>query len=288
MMTFASGLFGTPRANLTLPCKCQLPNCTQRIRSPRALRWWRCRRVPPPVARQGPGVDLQICARDHGCIVRSQEDRGLGVVRRTGESAQWHAGNARSEEAPSPWTRVARPPERDTPFPGTRHALPGVGGRRRKTVDADAELRQFHRCGPGEVQETALAGAIPDIPRLALVPGGGDDVDDAAAAFLVDHRLGDIFSAQEGPGQDDGDLSGPFAERHVEDALLVEDHRAVHENVDATERISRARDRRLNLRLGGHVAHDPDRFPSTLPDVVSAAGSVFLLHVDTDDPRARI
>src|SRR5437667_7762690 len=161
MMTFASGLFGIPRANLTLPCKCQLPNCTQRIRSPRALRWWRCRRVPPPVARRGPGVDLQICTRDHRCVVRGQEDGGFGVVRRAGESAKRYAGNAQTEEASSPWTRVARPPERDTPLRGTRHALRGVGGRRGETVDADAELRQFHRRRPREVERPLLPVQYP-------------------------------------------------------------------------------------------------------------------------------
>src|SRR2546426_1943183 len=256
--------------------------------APSELRWWRYRRVPPPVARQGAGVDLQISARDHGCIVRGQENSGLGVVRRTGESAQWHAGNARCEEASPPWARVARPPERDTPLPGTRQALRGVGGRRGETVDADAELRQFHRGRPREVEETALAGAIPDVPRLALVPGGGDDIDDAAAASLFDHRLGDILGAQEGPREDDGDLPRPFTERHVEDTLLVEDDRAVHENVDATEGVSRTRDRCLNLRLIGHVTHQAECFTTTLVDVVGASVGVVLLHVDADDPGAGI
>src|SRR5207249_8227741 len=79
---------------------------------------------------------------------------------------------------------------------------------------------------------------------------------------------------------------GPFAERHVEDALLVEDHRAVHENVDATEGVSRTRDCRLNLRLVGHVTHDADGFAPTLLDVVGAAVGVVRLHVGADDPRA--
>jgi len=95
-----------------------------------------------------------------------------------------------------------------------------------------------------------------------------------------------MLCAQEGPGQDDGDLPGPFAERHVEDALRVEDHRAVHENVDAAEGVSRAGDRRPNLRLVGHVAHDSDRFAPALLDRVGASVGVVLSCTSTQTIRA--
>src|SRR5712691_12199494 len=93
----------------------------------------RHRRIPAPVARQGTGVDAEVSARDHRGVVGREEDHGLRVVGRTGKLPERDAGNARTEEAPSPWARVARPPERDAPFGRARHALGGVGGSRRET-----------------------------------------------------------------------------------------------------------------------------------------------------------
>ena len=56
----------------------------------------------------------------------------------------------------------------------------------------------------------------------------------------LDHRLGDVLGEQECAGQDDADLLLPFGERHVEHALLVEECRVVHQDVDPAERLASA------------------------------------------------
>src|SRR2546423_13973255 len=75
----------------------------KRLRS--ALRRW-YRRIPHPVARQRPGIDPQIRARDHGGIVGGKKHRGFGVVRWTGALAEWHSWRGSAEEATPAWAGV--------------------------------------------------------------------------------------------------------------------------------------------------------------------------------------
>src|SRR5207248_7348843 len=103
---------------------------------PSALRRW-YRRIPHPVARQRPGINPQIRARDHGGIVGGEKHRGSGVVRWTGALAEWHPWRGSAEEAAPAWARVRWAPKGDAPLCSTCHALRSVCGCGRQTVDTD-------------------------------------------------------------------------------------------------------------------------------------------------------
>jgi hypothetical protein len=64
----------------------------------------------------------------------------------------------------------------DTPPGSPLSAFGRVGGGRRQTVQTDAELGKFHCHRPGEVEQAAFARIVSDVPRLVLMPGGGNDV----------------------------------------------------------------------------------------------------------------
>ena len=103
-------------------------------------------------------------------------------------------------------------------------------------------------------------------------------------ASLVNHQLGDVLGKEEGAGQDDGGLLRPLGQRHVEHAFLVEDDGTVDQDINATERLSRLRHRRLHLGFVGHVTHDTKRLTTALLDVIGTPVGILRLDIDTDNP----
>jgi hypothetical protein len=101
-----------------------------------------------------------------------------------------------------------------------------------------------------------------------------------------DHQAGHRLRTQKCAVEDHGELRRPLAERHVEDALLVEDRRVVHQHVDGAELICDARregdDRRFVRDVRGHR----ERFAAELADAGGAVLGVALVAVDAGDPRA--
>src|SRR5262245_59996296 len=89
----------------------------------------------------------------------------------------------------------ARAPLRSRPAPGRAplDTLLGVGRGGREAVDPDPVSGQVHGGGPGEVEKTALAGAVADVAGLALMAGGGDDHDDAARSSLLHHEARNVL-----------------------------------------------------------------------------------------------
>src|SRR5207253_2480515 len=65
-------------------------------------------------------------------------------------------------------------------------------------------------------------------------------------------------------------------------AFLVEDNGTVHQDVNATERLSRLRHRCLHLGFVGHVTHDPKRLATALLDVIGAPVGILWLDINTD------
>ena len=148
--------------------------------------------------------------------------------------------------------------------------------------------RQVHGGGAGEVQQPALARAVPDVPGLALVTRRRHDHDDAAAARLLDHAPRDVLRDQERAREVDGELAVPPLERHVDDTLAAEDARVVHDDVHAAVRLAHARHHRLDLGLVGGVGDDAERVTPSRLDPLRALPRVVLDHVDARDASALI
>src|SRR5262249_50099142 len=148
---------------------------------------------------------------------------------------------------------------------------------------ADAVASQVHGGGAGEIQEAALARAVADVAGLALVAGGGDDHDDAAARLALDHETRDGLGAEECAGEIHGDLALPAVERHLQHAEAAEDPGVVDEDVDATVDLADPGHHRLHLRLVGGVAGDGLGLAAAAADPLRALAGVFRLDVDARD-----
>src|SRR5918996_1386086 len=112
----------------------------------------------------------------------------------TGQLAQRHAQTRLGEKAlplASGW-----PVPDDTPALGPGHAFSGVGCRRRETVHTNPMLPQLHGHRACKIQERTLAGAVADVPRLSLMAGGRNNVDDAALPSMLDHQSSHIFGTE--------------------------------------------------------------------------------------------
>jgi hypothetical protein len=131
-----------------------------------------------------------------------------------------------------------------------------------------------------------LARAVSNVARLSLVPGARDDTDDASLAALLDHRLRCVLGKQERAGQDNRDLLLPFRKWHVEHALLIEDRRAVDQDVDPAVSLARPGDYRFDLFLVGDVAGRRYRPPSAALDVARAIRGVVGPEIDAYYRRA--
>ena len=86
---------------------------------------------------------------------------------------------------------------------------------------------ELHRDRAREFEQPGLGRRIGDIARLALMAGGRDDVDDGATRCSLDHLFGDMLREQERAPENDLRLTIPFRERHVQNALPVEDRGVV-------------------------------------------------------------
>src|SRR5271170_2868811 len=210
------------------------------------LRW-----IPRPVTCNRARIDANIGSRDHARVLRRQKSRGPAIVAGTRQLLHRYAFPKRLESIFQLIAAAANlPPPARCPLDRLRR----IGRSRRKTINANPVPDQFHRRRSREVQQPALAGAVRDIVRLALMPRRRNYIDDGALASLLDHQLRNMLGEQERAAENYVELTPPLIQRHLDDALLVEDGRVVHQDVDAAERFARRRDRRDHLTLVGDVA----------------------------------
>src|SRR6266436_5432993 len=114
---------------------------------------------------------------------------------------------------------------------------------------------------------------------------GRDDIDDAALAALLDHQPCDMLGEQKSTGENDRQLTLPFVERHVDDALSIEDGGAVYEAVDAAKSLTRRSNGCYHLALIGHVAgHGGGASAGTL-EVTHAVFGVIGARIDAHERR---
>src|SRR5216684_979352 len=249
--------------------------------------WWRAsallvRRIPGPVTRDRARIDAKVGARDHLGVVRREKCHGPSIVARARQLLHRHAPAKRFERL----LELIAVADRAAPSSGALQRLRRIGRGRCQAVDADAVRDQFHRGRAREIQKTALAGAVRDIVRLALMSRGRNNIDDAAFATLFDYRLGDVLREKECSGENDLELTLPFVEWHVEHAFLVEDDGAVYQDVDARERLARSQHGRDDLTLVGDVAGYADRAAARALDVARAVGGIFRARIDADQRGA--
>src|SRR3984885_7788290 len=228
-------------------------------------------RIPRPLTRDRARIDANIGARDHARVVRRQKYRGLAIVAGTRQLLHRYAFPKRLESIPE---LIAATANLAAPSRCPLDRLRRIGRRRRKTVDANPVPDQFHRGRSREVQQPALAGAVRDIVRLALMPRRRNYIDDGALAALLDHRLRNMLGEQERAAENYLELTPPLVQRHLDHALLVEDGRVVHQDVDSAERLARRRDRRDHLTLVGDVARHCYRPSADALDVARTVGAI--------------
>src|ERR1700722_16260530 len=234
------------------------------------------RRIPRPVTRDRARIDAKIGPRDHAGVVRREKYRRTSVIARVRQFLHRHAF--------AKWFecifQLIATTDLAAPSRGALERLGGIGRRRREAVDADTVRDEFHRRRSREVQQTALAGAVRDVVRLALMARGRDVIDDGAFASLLDHRLRNMLGEQERTAENYLELAPPFVKRHVDHAFLVEDDGVVYEDIDSAEVLARRRDRSNHLALVGDVASHRGGASAGAFNVACAVSRIFSARID--------
>ena len=89
-----------------------------------------------------------------------------------------------------------------------------------------------------------------------------------------------MLGEQERAAENYVELTPPLIQRHLDHALLVEDDRVVHQDVDAAERLARRRDRRDHLTLVGDVARHCYRASADPFDVARTVCAILSARID--------
>ena len=142
---------------------------------------------------------------------------------------------------------------------GERH----VGGQR---VDADAVRRQLEGGRLGEVDDAGLGGRVGGVAGRGAGALDGGDVDDAAAAAVLDHRPGHPLRAQQHVTEVRADQRVPAVGRRLEQRRPEHAARVVDEDRHGPERArwcgrARRRPGRRHARRSGTTARRPRRRP---------------------------
>src|SRR5580693_2319123 len=144
-----------------------------------AFRCW----IPGPVLRDRARIDAKIDPRDHRRVVGSEKRDGFSIVIWTRQFLHRHAIAKWIERLLDP-IRLLAAERFAAPSRGALERFRRISRRRREAVDANAVPNQFHGRRTREVQQPALAGAVSDIFRLALMTRSRNNIDDAALAAL--------------------------------------------------------------------------------------------------------
>src|SRR5271154_4339367 len=242
------------------------------------LRW-----IPRPVTCNRARIDATIGSRNHARVLWRQKNRRPAIVAGTRQLLHRYAFPKRLESIPELIAAAANLPP---PPCCALDRLRRIGRSRSKTINPNPVPDQFHRRRSREVQQPALAGAVRDIVRLALMHRGRNYIDDGALASLLDHRLRDMLGEQERAVENYLELTPPLIQRHLDHALLVEDDGVVHEDVDAAERLARRRDCRDHLALVGDVARHCYRASADALDVARAVRAILSARIDAHERGA--
>src|SRR3954468_1386770 len=140
-------------------------------------------------------------------------------------------------------TGVARPPGRDrrtldltrVDVLVARHRRRDLTGR--DVVDRDAVLRELERHHLRQPAEAVLGGDVRRRLALRNELVHGRDVDDAAAATLLDEPAGGELCAEERSVEVDRERLAPVVPAEVEEALALAKACAVHQDVEPGERL---------------------------------------------------
>src|SRR4029077_11732514 len=100
-----------------------------------------------------------------------------------------------------------------------------------------------------EVQQTRLRRPITDVADIALLSLGRPDIDDAAAAPVLDHETGYMLGEQQRTAKAHLQLPLEFLRRYIEQAFADLQGRAIDEHVDRPERCFGLDDRGADLIL---------------------------------------
>ena len=128
----------------------------------------------------------------------------------------------------------------------------------RDGVDVDMVLDEVEARALGEADDRRLRRAVDGDERLAATSGLGGQVDDLAAAALLDHLLGAGLQHEQKALDIDG-IDAPVAlAGDLDNRREVEDAGVVDQDVEAAEMRYGGGDRRVDRSLFGDVELDPE------------------------------
>ena len=162
---------------------------------------------------------------------------------------------------------------------GGAHAASDQGG------DFDVVGPTFDVEGLGEAEQAPFAGVVGRGVGPGAFGGGGDDVDDVAAAVFA-HEGEDGFGHEEGAVEVDADDALPLVMGEVFDGFGDVNARIIDQHVDLAVAIAHLVDQRLDAIGGGDVEVKGDRVALVAFNLLGELGGLLMAQVSDDDFQA--